>query len=679
MVRVERRRVGWSRRIQRRLCTLDTLICFVVFVVAASILVSWSMWQLFIKQLQQSTVPVQASVHDVHITDKAHLFENSCKFIWVEDEEPSMKDYIEHGMKADCKRGTEIFDRQVDGSFKWRRTHKGIRCVAAELKGGLRDQKEASESGKRDMIPHGPFYVNADVFRITCFDASGEGIRAITYAGVKDSRIEKLVIKALGRPKKPKSPAAFDIRNMSISILALDSTARAQFHRHMKKSVAEMRRMGFTIFHGYNKVGDNSNVNLLPILAEQLAEGLNFSQFDDGGDINIDRILPSKVIINPDSIRFLWKEMREKGCVTMFNDDIMHTSRGLFHYPGESFMKGFKNPPTDHYYRAYYYQVFKDMANYGKDCYHGELTYGQFLDIWFRFHMKYLDRCSFSFSFMTSLTHDRPNDIELLDDLLSDRLIRLEESGALQNTVLIIMGDHGNRITVSSRTFAGRIEERQPLLAILLPKGFVEDHPKSMRNFLKNTQRFISNFDLHETLTDLIRGEIATNRSDSRGVSLFKPIPKTRSCRENNVVHNFCLCMKQDTKTPKIDLSEMALTLDDYLSEYECIVPESVKCGREVDFRVPNEMVRARMRDKYTVPAGENIREESPFVYLYQNCTMQSEDGAELDVVVQFRFDRDGSYDIVYPPMVIPRFGACTRMRNTAAYCKCVNSYENKR
>ncbi|VDL68354.1 unnamed protein product, partial [Nippostrongylus brasiliensis] len=115
--------------------------------------------------------------------------------------------------------------------------------------------------------------------------------------------------KALGRPKKPKSPAAFDIRNMSISILALDSTARAQFHRHMKKSVAEMRRMGFTIFHGYNKVGDNSNVNLLPILAEQLAEGLNFSQFDDGGDINIDRILPSKVIINPDSIRFLWKEM----------------------------------------------------------------------------------------------------------------------------------------------------------------------------------------------------------------------------------------------------------------------------------------------------------------------------------------------------------------------------------
>ncbi|KAK6021714.1 hypothetical protein OSTOST_12608, partial [Ostertagia ostertagi] len=55
------------------------------------------------------------------------------------------------------------------------------------------------------------------------------------------------------------------------------------------------------------------------------------------------------------------------------------------------------------------------------------------------------------------LTHDHPNEIELLDDLLSEQLRDLKESKALQNTMLIIMGDHGNRVTRMSRTFAGKI------------------------------------------------------------------------------------------------------------------------------------------------------------------------------------------------------------------------------
>ncbi|KAK5978235.1 hypothetical protein GCK32_014872 [Trichostrongylus colubriformis] len=72
--------------------------------------------------------------------------------------------------------------------------------------------------------------------------------------------------------------------------------------------------------------------------------------------------------------------------------------------------------------------------------------------------MAYLDTCNFSFSFLTSLTHDHPNNLELLDDMLSEQLRDLKETGALQNTIMIIMGDHGNRVTVLSRTFAGKIE-----------------------------------------------------------------------------------------------------------------------------------------------------------------------------------------------------------------------------
>ncbi|KIH48268.1 hypothetical protein ANCDUO_21664, partial [Ancylostoma duodenale] len=103
---------------------------------------------------------------------------------------------------------------------------------------------------------------------------------------------------------------------MSISILGLDSTARAQFHRSMPKTLEQMQKMGFLTFHG-----------------------LHFPFHDDENDVNIARILPYNAKLDPDTFEFLWKKMKEKGCVTMLNDDIMHTSRGLFHYSSKTFKR----------------------------------------------------------------------------------------------------------------------------------------------------------------------------------------------------------------------------------------------------------------------------------------------------------------------------------------------------
>ncbi|KAK6012320.1 hypothetical protein OSTOST_22534, partial [Ostertagia ostertagi] len=181
------------------------------------------------------------------------------------------------------------------------------------------------------------FYVNADVFRISCFDINGQGLVANNFAGLRNSSIDELVIE--GAPAKP-PPVGFNVRNLSISILGFDSTSRAQFFRHMKKTLAEMKAMEFITFQGYNKIGDNSMVNLLPILAPQVDEGLKFPKLDESGDVNILRFHPSRTTIDPDTIKFIWKDMKEKGCRTMFNDDIMNTGRGLFHYGTINFKQG---------------------------------------------------------------------------------------------------------------------------------------------------------------------------------------------------------------------------------------------------------------------------------------------------------------------------------------------------
>ncbi|KAK5985051.1 hypothetical protein GCK32_016334 [Trichostrongylus colubriformis] len=206
---------------------------------------------VFMKAEQrQNTSNSQHRFHE-KIVDIAHIFENACKFVWVEDEEPSMEFRIRHRRNHNCEPSAmEIFTRHSDGSFSFRDVAKKTTCVATEIVGGLRNQRDAIESRSAE-IAYKHFYVNADVFRINCFDENGVGLMGRTYAGLLNTSIDKLVVE--GGPEK-RRPIAFNIKNMSISILCFDSTARAQFFRHMRKTVAEMRKMGFITFQAYNKL-----------------------------------------------------------------------------------------------------------------------------------------------------------------------------------------------------------------------------------------------------------------------------------------------------------------------------------------------------------------------------------------------------------------------------------------
>jgi len=78
-------------------------------------------------------------------------------------------------------------------------------------------------------------------------------------------------------------------------------------------------------------------------------------------------------------------------------------------------------------------------------------------------------------------------------------LKRLHTNGAFKNTMLLIMGDHGNRFDPIRNTVIGRIEERMPYLSVILPKAL--EHFRD--NLKANAEVLTSWMDVYETVMDV--------------------------------------------------------------------------------------------------------------------------------------------------------------------------------
>uniref|UniRef100_W6NM19 Uncharacterized protein n=1 Tax=Haemonchus contortus TaxID=6289 RepID=W6NM19_HAECO len=162
------------------------------------------------------------------------------------------------------------------------------------------------------------FYANADAFYIRCYQKDKQ-IFEKAFAGMRDLNKQKNKIYISediesfehfgGKRKRP--PIIDKPKRFSIDILAFDSTSRTMFMRHMPRTVDLMDKLGYEILYGYNKIGDNSMVNLLPILVGDIPEALAEPVKDSSGDVNTQWILPTTKKLDPSQLSFLWKIMQE--------------------------------------------------------------------------------------------------------------------------------------------------------------------------------------------------------------------------------------------------------------------------------------------------------------------------------------------------------------------------------
>uniref|UniRef100_A0A1A9X438 DUF229 domain-containing protein n=1 Tax=Glossina brevipalpis TaxID=37001 RepID=A0A1A9X438_9MUSC len=309
------------------------------------------------------------------------------------------------------------------------------------------------------------------------------------------------------------------------------------------------------ILKSYNIVGDGTPQALIPILTGFTELELPDTRKRISNTLMVDEVYP-----------FIWNDYKQQGYVTSFNEDAPHI--GTFTYR----LNGFKKQPVHHYLRTFYLE--SNNILFSKDyCISHQPNHLVMMDYTKNFMIKYSDTPRFVFSFHASLSHGSINLIQAADDDMVTWLEKLKQKQLLENTILIFMSDHGNRFQEVRNTLQGKQEERLPFFSFAFPDSFKKRFPREYANFVKNSERLTTPFDIHATLAHILElqsmKESSTSSFDesfyddflkskkpvaalksklsnlakNRAKSLFKPLPQNRSCAEAYIEPHWCACL----------------------------------------------------------------------------------------------------------------------------------------
>lgn len=170
-----------------------------------------------------------------------------------------------------------------------------------------------------------------------------------------------------------------------------------------------------------------------------------------------------------------------------------------------------------------------------------------------QFMKKYEDVPRFLLMHQSLLSHDDINLVGVEDEDLSAHLSHMNDEGLFDDSVVIVMADHGHRFAKLRDTHQGQLEERMPFFSISLPKQLrnTEKGRKMEQNLRENAEKLTSPFDIHASLMDILNlselGENELNRmqdaSSKRSLSVFKPIPVDRTCSQAGIEPHWCTCL----------------------------------------------------------------------------------------------------------------------------------------
>ncbi|CAG5121124.1 unnamed protein product [Candidula unifasciata] len=384
-----------------------------------------------------------------------------------------------------------------------------------------------------------------------------------------------------------------------------------------------------------------------------------------------------------DNFPFLWHKMKSLGYLTSWCNGSPLAA------PFNWRMLGFSEKPTDFYSRPFYLYVHGDKKLPSPKICLGSRTQSQ---VWLNYFkdifQMYKNKRKFLFHFITEFSHDDNNLMSLMDDDIQKLVEFLYEGNYLNNTLLILMGDHGARYSFIRSTWSGKLEERLPYFSFLFPDWFEKKYPEAIKNLRTNTKRLTTPFDLYETFQDIIHyNESAETNVSKRGISLFQEVPLERSCDHASIAPHWCACLAWKNVSLAENNTKLALqytldTINNYTAKYrdDCALLFIANVTMATKMETRQEVLQFKQTDSnggiYKIDFSAKNKNE---LELYQLTFQTTPGGGHFEVTVTHDLVHKKFYVSDKEISRINKYGndpACILEKNKQIrqYCYCNNN-----
>ena len=492
------------------------------------------------------------SSFEVFQSDYNPVVDRVCAIPELDPWDKSVLKYMEtSSSKIECPKAYNILFVNDTGFLVYNKTalkyyslsERLITCKYQIVKRTLGDKEVKLEP---EAIFNPPVFINGNIFRVSC-----KKNKRLVYDflhfnpyWVEDQTREKEI-------------GLEDDDHYSVLLIGIDSVSRSHALRNLQKSYKYLKEtLGAYDFKGYMKVGSNSFPNLTPLLT-----GMGHGNFP----------LVNNRVSYCNSMPLLWNSKELKHYATLYSEDRADISTFNMVKPG------FYQSPTDFYYRPYNMAmdlftpfINTSMGTEGKmcpfacPCYANKDNFTTQVDHFKGFLNRFKTKLKFAL-FWANAAHESFERLRKADDSLLDLLQWMQTNGHTHRSVVAVMSDHGIRLGSFSQSHIGRLEGHFPFLNLLVPDPLKHKYPWMKSNLVLNSNRVITNFDIHKTIVDIASGNFdkfpPPVESSHVARNIFARIPKTRTCSDAGIAPNFCTCLSDNEIVPDNDTLVRKLAL----------------------------------------------------------------------------------------------------------------------
>ncbi|CAJ0564313.1 unnamed protein product, partial [Mesorhabditis spiculigera] len=347
----------------------------------------------------------------------------------------------------------------------------------------------------------------------------------------------------------------------SVHIIVLDSAGRFPALRQLNKTITYLKNEFQAVdFTAMSRIGYASRSNAYGAFFGDLDTTVDRSMY---GGLKLNATIDAEICKKGlDERAYIQFEYEDAGYRTMYAEDYF-TATWTYND-----CAGISKQPATHHLRPFQLLTFLTEDVWGpellKDAGYKYQDQGLL-----RAHLRNKTRCGtnhqhaidYTSKFIRSYSglpkmsiswldeaHDSEKEWRHSDKYYHQMLVENKEP--LSDSIVIFLGDHGQRFGTVAATEQGIFEGKNPLLLISLPERLRKT--KMAKQLAKNKDELLSHHDLYATLVDIIRYQPTSNFTDTRfkkiegtlGNSLLRSLDPTmpRSCKYLPIPAEYCIC-----------------------------------------------------------------------------------------------------------------------------------------